>query len=44
MSPMRLGYKDLGLEMVEPLQDQPRKPRHPPMAEENNDEGGPRET
>ena len=25
MSPMRVGYKELGLDLVEPLQDQPRK-------------------
>ena len=39
MSPMRLGYKDLGLELVKPLQDQPCKCRWPPMADENKDEG-----
>ena len=39
MSPMRSGYKELGLNLVEPLQDQPRKHRRPPMAEENKDEG-----
>ena len=39
MSPTRSGYKELGLDLVEPLQDQPRKPRRPPMAEENKDEG-----
>ena len=26
ISPMRLGYKELGLDLVEPFQDQPRKP------------------
>ena len=36
---MRLGYKDLGLDLVEPLQDQPRKPRWTPMGDENKDEG-----
>ena len=36
---MRLGYKDLGLELAEPLQDQPRKSQRPPMADENKDEG-----
>jgi hypothetical protein len=29
----------LGLNLVEPLQDQPRKPRRPPMGEEKKDEG-----
>ena len=32
------GYKELGLELVEALQDQPRKCRRPPMADENKDE------
>ena len=36
---MRSGYKELGLELVEPLQDQPRKPRRPPMVEEKKYEG-----
>eukprot|EP00253_Pinus_taeda_P002556 PITA_02556 len=35
---MRLGYKELGLELVEPLQDQPRKSRRPPMADEKKDQ------
>src|ERR1700728_4846430 len=39
MSPTRSGYKELGLELVEPLQDQPRKSRWPPMADEKKDEG-----
>jgi hypothetical protein len=39
MSPTRLGYKELGLDLVEPLQDQPRKPRRLPMREEKKDEG-----
>jgi hypothetical protein len=39
MSPTRSGYKGLGLNLVEPSQDQPRKPRRPPMGEENKDEG-----
>ena len=39
MSPTRLGYKELGFDLVEPLQDQPRKPRQPPMAKEKKDEG-----
>jgi len=39
MSPTRSGYKDLGLELVEPLQDQPCKSRWPPMADEKKDEG-----
>jgi hypothetical protein len=39
MSPMRLGYKELGLDLVEPLHDQSCKPRRPPMGEEKKDEG-----
>ena len=39
MSPTRSGYKELGLDLVEPLQDQPRKPQRPPTAEEKKDEG-----
>jgi hypothetical protein len=39
MSPTRLGYKELGLDLVEPLQDQPCKPRRPSMGEEKKDEG-----
>jgi len=38
MSPVRSGYKELGLELVEPLQDWPRKSRQPPMADEKKDE------
>ena len=38
MSPTRSGYKELGLELVETLQDQPRKSRRPPMADEKKDE------
>jgi hypothetical protein len=36
---MRSGYKELGLDLVEPLQDQSRKPRRLPMGEENKYEG-----
>ena len=36
---MRSGYKELGHDLVEPLQDQPRKPRLPPMGDENKYEG-----
>ena len=32
-------YKELGIYLVEPLQDQPRKPRWPHMGEEKKDEG-----
>ena len=39
MSPTRLGYKDLGLDLVEPLQDHPCKPRRLPMGDEKKDEG-----
>ena len=36
MSPMRLEYKELGLELFEPLQYRPRQPQQSPMAEEIN--------
>ena len=39
MSPTRSGYKELRLDLVEPLQDQPRKPRWSPMGDEKKDEG-----
>ena len=39
MSPTRVGYKELGLDLVEPLQDQPEKSQWPPMGDENKDEG-----
>jgi hypothetical protein len=39
MSPTRSGYKELGLDLVEPLQDQPRKPQRPLMGGERKDEG-----
>ena len=39
MSLTRSGYKELGLDLVEPLQDHPHKPWRPPMVEENKDEG-----
>ena len=39
MSLTRSGYKELGLNLVEPLQDQPHKPRQPPMGDEKIDEG-----
>ena len=34
MSPTRSGYKELGLNLVEPLQDQPHKPIRSPMVDE----------
>ena len=33
------GYKELGLDLVEPLQDYPCKYRQPPMWDEKKDEG-----
>ena len=39
MSPTRLRYKELGLEPLEPLQDQPHKSRQPPMVDEKKDKG-----
>jgi hypothetical protein len=38
MSPMRSGYQALGLELVEPLEDCPPRPRRLPMEEEKRDE------
>ena len=35
---MRLGHKYLGLELVEPLQDQHLRSQQPPMAKEKKDE------
>ena len=35
---MRAGYKELGLDLVEPLQDQPRKSQWPPMGDEKKDD------
>jgi len=35
---MRSRYKELGTELVEPLQDQPPKSQWPPMGDENKDE------
>lgn len=40
MSPMRSGYKELGLELVEPLQYHPHRHRRPPVGGEKNEEGG----
>ena len=39
MSPTRARYKELGLDLVEPLQAQPCKSQWPPMGDENKDEG-----
>ena len=39
MSPTRSGYKELGLDLVEPLQDQPHKPQWMPMGNKNKYEG-----
>ena len=39
MSATRSWYQELGINVVEPLQDQPQKPLRPPMAEEKKDEG-----
>ena len=36
---MRAGYKELGLDLVEDLQDQPCKSRWPPMGDEKKDKG-----
>ena len=39
MSPARSRYKELGLELVERLQDHPRKSRWPTMEKEKKNEG-----
>ena len=39
MSPTKSGYKELGLNLVEPLQEQPRKPWQNPMGDEKKYEG-----
>jgi hypothetical protein len=39
MSSTRSGYKELGLDLVEPLQDQRHKPRRSPMGDEKKDKG-----
>ena len=39
MSPTRARYKELGLDLVETLQDQTHKSRRPPMGDGNKDEG-----
>ena len=39
MSPTRSAYKELGLNLVEPLQYQPSKPQWLPMGDEKKDEG-----
>jgi hypothetical protein len=40
MSSKRSGYKKLGLELIEPLQDQSHRSRQQPMGDEKNDDGG----
>jgi hypothetical protein len=39
MSPTRSGYKKLGLEPIEPLQDRSRRARKQPMGDENKYDG-----
>ena len=39
MSPTILGYKELGIDLVKPLQDQPCKSRRLSMGDEKKDEG-----
>ena len=36
---MRARYKELGFDLVKPLQDHPHKSRLPPMGDEKKDEG-----
>jgi hypothetical protein len=39
MSPTRSGYKKLGLEPIEPLQDRSRRARQKPMGDEKKYDG-----
>ena len=39
MSLTRSRYKELGLDLVESLQDEPHKSWRPPVGDENKDEG-----
>ena len=39
MSPTRVRYKELRLDLVEPLQDHPCKSQWPPMGDKKKDEG-----
>ena len=39
MSPIRSGYKELGLEPIKPLQDQLRRARQQPMGDKKKDDG-----
>ena len=39
MPPTRVRYKELGLDLVEPLQDQPHKYRRTPMGDGKKDDG-----
>jgi hypothetical protein len=38
MSPTRLGYRDLGLELVSLRDDYSHQPKRPPMVEEKRDD------
>ena len=38
MSPMRSGYKELGIPLTKPLKDDPRRARRPHMVEEMRDD------
>jgi hypothetical protein len=39
MSPTRSRYKKLGLEPIDPLQDQSHQAQQQPMGDENKDDG-----
>jgi hypothetical protein len=39
MSPMRLGYRDMGIELVSLEEIHSFHPKRPPMAEEKRDKG-----
>ena len=39
MSPTRSGYKKLGLEPIDPLQDRLHRARQQPMGDEKKDDG-----
>ena len=37
MSPTRLGYRELGFELIKPIEHFPCQPKQPPMADKNKE-------
>ena len=37
MSPTRLGYRELGFELIKPVEHFPCQPKRPPMADKNKE-------